>query len=41
MNVLRVLIGVLKAAIIMWDLIHVHVILDSSSIQMDMAVMVS
>ena len=41
MNVLRVLIGVLITAITMWDLTHVHVTLDSDSIQMDMDVMVT
>ena len=40
MNVLRVQIGVLKTATTMWDLIRVHVMLDSGSIQMDMAVTV-
>ena len=41
MNVLRVLIGVLITAITMWDLTHVHVTLDSGSIQMDMDVTVT
>jgi hypothetical protein len=41
MNVLRVLTGVLKTAITMLDLTHVHVMLDSGSIQMDMVATVT